>query len=268
MRKLSFSTNAFKKWELEDAITTIAEVGYDGVEILGDVPHAYPSHFGFERRMKLRSKLESLGLRVSNLNAFTLFALGNTYHPSWIDERREERIEFTLEAIELCEGIGSPCLSTEPGGPHSADRTQAFGLFVDGLRKVLPRAEELGVKILVEPEPALLIETTYQMLELLWRVESEALGVNFDLGHFWCVGENPSEAFSRLKPWVHHIHIEDIAERRHFHLLPGKGEIDFAEFFATVDELGYDGFFTVELYTYEETAEEVCRRALDFLRLY
>ena len=39
---LAFSTNAFKKFSLENAITEIAKIGFKGVEILGDIPHAYP----------------------------------------------------------------------------------------------------------------------------------------------------------------------------------------------------------------------------------
>ena len=37
--QLGFSSNAFKKFELEEALRLIAEIGYTGVEILGDVPH-------------------------------------------------------------------------------------------------------------------------------------------------------------------------------------------------------------------------------------
>ena len=38
--KLAFSTNAFKRYSLEDSIRAIAKIGYSGVEILCDVPHA------------------------------------------------------------------------------------------------------------------------------------------------------------------------------------------------------------------------------------
>ena len=47
--KLAFSTNAFKKYPLEESIRAIANIGYEGVEILGDVPHAYPPIFGKEQ---------------------------------------------------------------------------------------------------------------------------------------------------------------------------------------------------------------------------
>ena len=40
--KLAFSTNAFKRYALEDSIKEIAKIGYSGVEILcGEKDHRY-----------------------------------------------------------------------------------------------------------------------------------------------------------------------------------------------------------------------------------
>src|SRR4051812_41287707 len=39
MIRLAFSTNAFKKNTLAEAIGEIARIGYGGVEIMADVPH-------------------------------------------------------------------------------------------------------------------------------------------------------------------------------------------------------------------------------------
>jgi len=40
--KLAFSSNAFKAYSLEASIKEIRAIGYEGVEILCDYPHAYP----------------------------------------------------------------------------------------------------------------------------------------------------------------------------------------------------------------------------------
>ena len=40
--KLAFSSNAFKAYSLETCIREIKAIGYEGVEILCDYPHAYP----------------------------------------------------------------------------------------------------------------------------------------------------------------------------------------------------------------------------------
>ena len=40
--EFAFSTNAFKKYSLVETINVLSEIGYGGIEILCDVPHAYP----------------------------------------------------------------------------------------------------------------------------------------------------------------------------------------------------------------------------------
>src|SRR3989440_1816669 len=104
MIDLAFSTNAFKKNTLEEAIESIARIGYGGVELMADVPHAYPQNMDAERIGRVRDRLKQLGLSVSNVNAFTLFACGDTYHPTWIEEdraKRRLRVEHTLRSIGL-----------------------------------------------------------------------------------------------------------------------------------------------------------------------
>ena len=49
MIDLAFSTNAFKKNTLEEAIEAIARIGYGGVELMADVPHAYPQNMDAQR---------------------------------------------------------------------------------------------------------------------------------------------------------------------------------------------------------------------------
>ena len=97
------------------------------------------------------------------------------------------------------------------------------------LKPVAEHAEKEGVLLLIEPEPGLLIETADQFLELMEQVDSPAIGLNFDIGHFYCVGDEPAPTVHRLAPYIRHFHLEDIAATRvHHHLIPGEGAIDFA----------------------------------------
>jgi sugar phosphate isomerase/epimerase len=101
MIKLAFSTNAFKRYSLEDSIREIAKERYRGVEILCDIPHAYPPVFRDKQIRSLKKTLASFTMQISNLNAFTLYAIGDVYHPSWIEDSREMRIEHTIDCIKL-----------------------------------------------------------------------------------------------------------------------------------------------------------------------
>ena len=139
--------------------------------------------------------------------------------------------------------------------------------FHKGLERVIPLAEELGVKILVEPEPDLLIENSRQFKSFIKKVKSDFVGLNFDIGHFFCAGEDPSVAFDGLFEWIGHVHLEDIAPSRvHHHLIAGHGVIQFLEIFKTVKRLGYRGDISLELYPYVDRPEEAGRESLDYLR--
>ena len=211
------------------------------------------------------------GIKLTNLNSFTLFAVGDTYLPSWIEpdkDRREIRIRHTLDSLKVAKQIGCPNISIPPGGPlDGLARSEAMQLFYQGLEQVVSLAEELDVMILVEPEPDLMIETTAQFKEFIRDVQSNAVGLNFDIGHFFCVGEDPKRAFEELFQWVGHVHIEDISpDREHNHLIAGRGAIEFKEIFTAMAQLGYKGDISLELYTYQDIPEEAGKESLNYLR--
>jgi fructoselysine 3-epimerase len=51
----------------------------------------------------------------------------------------------------------------------------------------------------------------------------------------------------------------------HNHLIPGRGEIDFRPVFAAMDDIGYDGFVTVELYPYQDCPVQAAKEAYHYL---
>jgi len=270
MALLAFSTNAFKKNTLEEAIEAIARIGYRGVEIMADVPHAHPSKMDGPRIADLRRRLAELNLAVSNINAFTHFADGDTYHPTWIEpdaKRRQVRIDHTLRCIELASALGSSTISLQPGGPligTGLSRQTAGDLFADGLRAVLPAAQQQGIVLAIEPEPGLFIESAdeYASFKRQYFADEPLVRMNCDIGHLFCVGDDPADVIRRLPQEVAHVHLEDIgANRVHQHLVPGKGAIDFPSLFAALDDVGYKGWVTVELYPFETTAAGVAEAA-------
>ncbi|WP_428939921.1 sugar phosphate isomerase/epimerase family protein [Fontivita pretiosa] len=274
MIRLAFSTNAFKKQSLAEAIDTIAAIGYRGVEIMADVPHAHPASFDAAARRALKQQLAARGLQVSNINAFTHFADGDTYHPTWIEDDpalREVRIRHTLGAIELAAELEARSVSIQPGGPligTGLSREQAEERFAEGLNRIEDHAQKYDIAIAIEPEPGLLIESASEYLEFknrYFRTEP-SVQMNCDIGHLFCVGEDPAEVIRAIPDDIAHVHLEDIgANRVHQHLAPGKGVIDFRAIFAALEQIFYTGWVTVELYPYETTAAEVARIAWQYL---
>ncbi len=269
--KFAFSSNAFLHRTLSETISCLAGIGYQGIEIMADVPHAYPLYFTEQDIRQTRKLLAEKRIEISNINAFMHNADGDTYHPSWIEKdpgERARRIEYTLRCIDLAEKLGAPHISTEPGGPlDGISREEGVSHFLDGLRAVEGRARDKGIRILIEPEPCLLIENSSEFLEIYKMLDPEVFGLNFDIGHFFCAGEDVSSLVLELKDCSFHFHLEDIASsRRHHHLMLGDGAIDIEGILETIESTGFAGFVTVELYTYSENAEEAARRAFEYLK--
>ena len=287
--KLAFSTNAFKKYSLEESIRLIKEIGYEGVEILCDIPHAYPPHLKEEHIVSIKETVSENKIEISNLNAFTLYAITDVYHPSWIendDRLRELRIQHTNNCLNLARKIGAKNISTEPGGPvdlrnktinlsNSGSNDKSNGqydiqklqdVFSEGITRSAKIAEEYNVKILVEPEPGLLIENSKQFLRFLKNIESDCVGLNFDIGHFFCVREEPVDLIYDLAEYIGHFHLADIAHTRvHNHLIPGHGAINFLSILKAISEIDYNGFITVELYPYQNDPVYAARLSHEYL---
>ncbi len=266
-----YSTNAFTKFSLLDSFDKIGALGFKGVEIMCDQPHLYPPEYGPERLAEVKARLSANQLKPTNLNSFTLFAVGDTYLPSWIEpeaDRRRIRVEHTLACLEIAATIGCANISVPPGGPleKGMSRKEALAFFHKGLDQVIPKAEALGVQLLIEPEPRLLMERTAEIKPFVREIRCDAVGINFDIGHFYCAGEDPAAAMEELFPWIGHMHIEDIAaDRSHNHLIAGLGAIDYKSVFAAMRRLEYRRDISLELYPYVDRPEEAGRRSLEHL---
>jgi sugar phosphate isomerase/epimerase len=274
--KLAFSTNAYLKFPFAEAVRRLSAIGYAGVEIMADVPHAWPAFLLDEQKQAIRDALAKNRLAISNINSFMMHAVNDRrqryWHPSWIEpdpNYRAVRIDHTTRALTLARELGAPCITTEPGGPLESGQTFSAGLklFVEMLKPVVEHAEKEGVLLLIEPEPGLLIETADQFLELMQYFDSPAVGLNFDVGHAYCVGDDPATTIPRVAKYIRHFHLEDIAATRvHHHLVPGEGAIDFAATFRAIRQIGYDGWVTIELYPYVDDPDAAARRALERVR--
>jgi sugar phosphate isomerase/epimerase len=274
--QLAFSTNAYLRHPFDEAAARIAALGYKGLELLADVPHAWPAGLLEGQKRAIRSAMERAGLKFSNINAFMMNAIADSrqpyWHPSFIEpERRyrQVRIDHTRRALSLCAELGAPHITTEPGGPLAPgqSRQEAIDLFVEVLKPLAEHAHSCGVMLLIEPEPGLLLETTDEYLEVAERLNAPSVGLNFDVGHAFCVSEDLPRAIVKLAPHIRHYHLEDIASSRvHHHLVPGTGAIDFAEVVGAIRKTGYDGWLTVELYPFQDDPDAAAREALRVLR--
>jgi protein FrlC len=273
--QLAYSTNAFTRSSLHDAIDCIADLGFAGVEILCDHPHWLPGRVDATEVGKIAELISSHGLAVSNLNAntanffFDPRPAENVFEPalsSAIPEYRRWRVENTVRAIELADSIGAPCVSVTAGRPIPGCPPEiALDYLVDSLQRICDAAATHDIRVGVEYEPGLMIERATELADLWARVDSPHLGANWDIGHSFLDGETPEAAIELLGTRIWNVHVEDIKARKHFHLVPGTGDLPFERYFDALRGVGYEGFLTVELYSYPEQPVAVGRQSLEYL---
>lgn len=273
--KLSFSTNAFVRYTVPEAIGMIARAGYSGVEILADAPHLFALSTTDSDLAAVASALDATGLRASNINANTAVGYyGRSFweplfEPSLASpdpDARKWRVLYTKKCIDMARALSCPNVSITSGrmAPGTAPAKSMLYL-TESLEEVLDHAAAKGVRVGMEYEPGLLIECFGELRDLIDGVGAKNFGANLDLGHSHVLGEDPRTVIEGLSSKIFHVHLEDIRGRKHYHLVPGDGEIDFTAIQMAFDAVSYAGFIAVELYTYPDAPEQAAIRAFKHL---
>jgi sugar phosphate isomerase/epimerase len=276
--KLSFSTNAFVRFSVPEAIDIIAKTGYSGVEILADIPHLYPFSTTASELVQIAASLEKNRVRPANINANTAVGYYGAkfweplFEPSLANpdpEARRWRVAYTRKCIDIAAFLSCGNVSVTSGKMVPGVKPEeSLALLKQSLFEIIGYAAARRVRVGMEYEPGLLVERAEELDRLIREIGSENFGANLDLGHSYLAGESPVDVAERLGSRIFHIHLEDIGSRKHYHLVPGEGDIDFEEIFRALAGIDYDGFVTVELYTCSENPGQAARRAFDYLKTY
>lgn len=273
--QLAYSTNAFTRTDLESALRAIARIGYSAAELLCDRPHWFATEVSDQHADAIGRLITDLGLTISNLNAntangyYTPAPPENVFEPALTNadpHLRRWRQDYTIACLALAKRVGAPCVSVTSGHPTPGVLPErALDWFVDSLTRICDEAAKCDVRVGIEYEPGLLVERATELLEVLHRVGSPDLGVNLDIGHSYLEGEDPDQIIDMLRGRIWNVHVEDIKDCKHFHRVPGDGDMPFEQYFAALGKAGYDGNLTVELYSYPDIPEQVGERALAYL---
>lgn len=272
--RFAYSSNAYTRSSLEDAIPRIAAAGFEGVEILADEPHLNPMRSSQRRTVRIRSLLRECGLGVSNLNVNTNLALSRRdpegFWPGLLEPdpgQRRRRIRYIQRALELAGELGAPSISIALGrAPGGEPRSQTLGRLERSLEAVLRHAERCRVNVGIEVEPGHFLESYEDLFPVVERLDHPRLGANLDIGHAACAGEDVPAGIRKWRGRIWNLHVEDIREKVHEHLVPGLGDIDFVPVFGALRETGYGGFLTLELYPYRSRPTWAGRKGLEYLK--
>jgi protein FrlC len=272
--RLAFSTRPFSDRALTEAIRRIAAIGYDGVEIIADFPHAFPTHVTPAVLDLVRSVAEETGVRIVALSAITMTARGDSLGPSWVDRdpaTRLERFRYTVDCIRMAGAVRTDLVIVPAGGPWrpgiGVPEAHAYDWLEQGVRRLIPFAEEFGVTVLLEPGPGILVKDTRRLRHVLRRIDNPAIGASLEVSHAYCAGEDPVRCVVELGPLLGHIHVEDVpATREHIHLVPGRGAIDLPAIARALRDSLYRGAVAADVGVFDAGPEAAATESLDELR--
>src|SRR5436309_7855171 len=155
--ELAFSTNAYTRFPLIEALDGIKRAAFAGVEILADPPHAYPDQVDAALTAGVKPELETLEMSVSNINCNCSFrywkdAPPEPYvEPSLISpnpQHRADRTRLILKTLDFAKAVGARNISITSGRclagmPPETAATQ----FAESIKPILDRADGLGIDV-------------------------------------------------------------------------------------------------------------------------
>lgn len=253
-QRLGFRTIGYRKLSPEEAISRIALVGYDGVELCLEHPGLEPERLDEQRCRRLAELAREAGTRIATVS----------YHGD--RDPLALRWQRALRAVELTPHFGCDVLIINSPRPGSGAPADLEAQFHDHLAQQIERAQALGVTLALEPEPGLLVHGVEEMLALMERFPSPALGVNLDVGHAELTEDDVPAAVRQLGAAIVGAHVEDIAGGVHQHLVPGTGEMDLEAIIGALREIDFGGWTTVDLFDIADAPDEAARQSLRAMR--
>ena len=265
-----YNTNGFAHHQLGEALRIIADCGYAGVALTLDNHHCNPFTSEPADLARLGQLLDKLQLRVViETGARYLLNPDKKHHPTLIStEGRQIRIEFMRRAIDIAHELNAECVSFW-SGMLEADTTEqkAWDWLVTGCLQLADHAKRRGVQLAFEPEPGMLVDDMAKFEVLKKHITSARFGLTLDIGHVFCTETAPlRQVYGRYSNLVRNIHLEDIRDRKHEHLMFGDGDLDFPAILRVLADNKYTGLINVELSRDSHRAPDVCRRSIEFLR--
>jgi D-psicose/D-tagatose/L-ribulose 3-epimerase len=215
-------------------------IGYDGVEVpIFDLDPAGWSQWA--------RRLDDLGLeRTANT------VIAAEHNPVSPDPRvREAAYRHMQAVIDCCAAVGSPLLC----GPHQV----ALGVFtgagptseewersVDHVRRVAEYAEQAGVVLaeeVVNRFELYHLNTLDQAISFVDQVGHSSCRIHLDTFHAHIEEKRPADAIRRAGDRIAHVHISENDRG-----VPGTGSVAWDAIFEALQEIGYDGWLTVEAF--------------------
>ena len=251
--RFGISTHLYHDRRLErDHLEQVASYGFEAIELF-----ATRSHFDYydERAIAaLADWLSETGLTLNSVHAPIMASAaggqsGERYSNALADNaRRQAAVRETEAALQIARRIpfnvlvvhlGTPAAKSQPG-----DNTRASAF--RSAEEICRLAEPLGVRIALEVIPNEL-STVAALVEMLERnLDAPHAGICLDFGHAHLMGD-VADAVETAAEHVIATHVHDNRRKDDEHLVPYQGSINWDMALTTMQKIGYDATYLMEL---------------------
>ena len=268
--RFAYNTNGTSNHRFEDALSLIADSGYDGVALTLDHHHFDP----FARELAKRA--DALAARLQQLHLGLVIETGarfllnprHKHEPTLISpepEGRAMRIDFLRRAMQIAAACNAEAVSFWAGVPRPGVPPEAAHEYLRAGVSELVAYNTDGVTLAFEPEPGMLVEDVADFLDLQRQIPQLKLAL--DTGH--CIvsgGLEPADAIHQQHAHIATVSVEDMPRGKHEHLPFGEGDMDTAAVLKALRDTGYRRLACVELSRDSHRAHTMVPQALAYLR--
>lgn len=260
-----------------EAIESAAKVGAQGIQMYCTRGDHAPENMTKEKKKELLSVMEANGLVFSAICGDLGRGFGNA-------ELNPELIEKSKRILELAKELGTDIVTTHIGVVPQDPNHERYKIMNEACFELAKFADDMGSHFAIETGP----ETSVTLRGFLDTLNSTGVAVNLDPANLVMVtGDNPVKAVENLAPYIVHTHAKDgvklgdcnpeivygivtsednIPTARTFEEVAlGSGQVDWKNYLAALDKIGYNGFLTIEREVGDNPAKDI-KTAADFLK--
>ncbi len=237
---------------LEAALDKAAELGVDGFQIYVVKGAMLAENQSAEQRKAFRKLYHARGL--------TLSATCCDFSIPLDKPESEAILPKLMAAVDQALDLGTDIITTHIGNvPEDLD-PKVCDPMRRRLEKVARYAEDKGVTFATETGP----ESGATLAALLDSVGSSGIGANFDPANLVMGGFDHMQSARDLAEYTVHAHAKD-GKRGNGEVALGLGDVNFPAYVALMEEIGFDGFHTIEREAGPDPVGDIAK-AVAFLR--
>ena len=265
--KFGICNEIFQDWKLEDAMAFAKQAGYDGIEIAPFTLAKYVTEIPAAQRRSIREMAARIGIEISGIHWVLVQADGMYLnHPE--AAIRARTAQYFVELVNFCADLGGKVIVV--GSPKQRNVIdgvsfeQAWAWATDTFRDAVKLAGERGVTICFEPlapSETNFINTADDAIRFTQQFNSRAMQIILDVKAMCSEAKPVPQIIRESRGAFAYFHANDRNLKG-----PGFGDVDFTPIAAALKEVGYDGYMSVEVFKFEEGAEAIATKSLDYLK--